>query len=67
MLSNISTFVPGVGWYVGIPFNQTQPFRLQIAEYAEKIMGEHLLGFQCANGKCNQIAPYSISNRMDRT
>lgn len=49
MLSNITSLLPELGWYLGIPFNQTDPFRLQIAELAENIMGDGLLGLQAGN------------------
>lgn len=34
---------------LGIPFNDTTDFRLQIAEHGEAILGDKLLGFQAAN------------------
>ncbi|KAJ7185481.1 glycoside hydrolase family 79 protein [Mycena filopes] len=48
MLANISSLV-NVKWYLGVPFNDTSDFRLQIAEYGEGILGDNLLGLQVAN------------------
>jgi hypothetical protein len=48
MTNNISTLVPGVRWYLGIPFNDTN-WRLQIAEYGQNILGDHLIGLQGGN------------------
>ncbi|KAJ7461813.1 glycoside hydrolase family 79 protein [Mycena galericulata] len=48
MLSNISALV-NVKWYLGVPFNDTSDFRLQIVEYGEAILGDNLLGIQVAN------------------
>ncbi|KAI0341170.1 hypothetical protein BDW22DRAFT_334247 [Trametopsis cervina] len=48
MLNNVSAMV-GVKWYLGIPFNDTQHLRLQIAELGEKVLGDNLLGFQLGN------------------
>ncbi|KAI0643303.1 hypothetical protein C8Q79DRAFT_915544 [Trametes meyenii] len=48
MLGNVSSLV-NCRWYLGIPFNDTSNWRLQIAEHAESILGENLLGFQAGN------------------
>ncbi|KAJ7923331.1 glycoside hydrolase family 79 protein [Mycena leptocephala] len=48
MLSNISSLV-NVKWYVGVPFNDTSNFRLQIVEHSEAILGDNLLGIQVGN------------------
>ena len=48
ILSNVSSMVD-VNWYLGIPFNDTQDLRLQIAEVAEAILGDRLLGLQAGN------------------
>ncbi|KAJ7092343.1 glycoside hydrolase family 79 protein [Mycena belliarum] len=48
LLSNISSLV-NVKWYLGIPFNETAPFRLDIVHHGEAILGENLLGLQAAN------------------
>ncbi|KAJ6595642.1 hypothetical protein DFH09DRAFT_144191 [Mycena vulgaris] len=48
LLSNISSLV-NVKWYIGVPFNDTSDFRLQIVEYSEAILGDNLLGVQVAN------------------
>ncbi|KAJ7126148.1 glycoside hydrolase family 79 protein [Mycena epipterygia] len=48
LLSNISSLV-NVKWYVGVPFNDTSDFRLQIVEYSEAILGDNLLGVQVGN------------------
>ncbi|KAJ7640830.1 glycoside hydrolase family 79 protein [Mycena polygramma] len=48
LLSNISSLV-NVHWYIGVPFNDTSDFRLQIVEFGEAILGDHLLGVQVGN------------------
>lgn len=49
MMGNISSLLPDLGWYLGIPFNQTDPFRLEIAELSYSILGDKLLGLQAGN------------------
>lgn len=34
---------------LGIPFNQTKPFRLDIVEHIVPVLGDHLLGLQAGN------------------
>lgn len=34
---------------LGVPFNDTTNFRFQIAEVAEAVLGDNLLGFQAGN------------------
>ncbi|KAI0073210.1 hypothetical protein K474DRAFT_1666888 [Panus rudis PR-1116 ss-1] len=48
MLSNVSSLV-NTKWYLGIPMNDTTNLRLQIAEAAESILGDNLLGLQLGN------------------
>ncbi|KAJ7168530.1 hypothetical protein C8R46DRAFT_1267699 [Mycena filopes] len=48
MLANISALV-NVQWYLGIPLNDTQHIRLEIAEVAEEVLRDNLLGFQVGN------------------
>ncbi|KAF9484215.1 glycoside hydrolase family 79 protein [Pholiota conissans] len=48
MLRNISSLV-NVRWHLGIPFNDTQNFRLAIAERGQQILGDHLMGLQVGN------------------
>ncbi|KAJ7238587.1 glycoside hydrolase family 79 protein [Mycena haematopus] len=48
MLANISSLV-NVQWYLGIPLNDTQNLRLIIAEVAEEVLGNKLLGLQVGN------------------
>lgn len=48
MLSNISNMVD-VKWYIGVPFNDTSDFRLEIVEFSEAILGDNLLGVQVGN------------------
>ncbi|KAJ7634683.1 glycoside hydrolase family 79 protein [Roridomyces roridus] len=52
LLGNVSALVD-VKWYLGkflsVPFNDTSDFRLQIVEYGEAVLGDHLLGIQVAN------------------
>ncbi|KAI0739382.1 glycoside hydrolase family 79 protein [Daedaleopsis nitida] len=48
MLAHVSELV-NVKWYLGIPFNDTVNFRFEIAELAEDMLGDTLLGFQAGN------------------
>lgn len=48
MLANVSALVD-VNWWLGIPFNDTSDWRLEIAQTGEAILGERLLGFQVGN------------------
>jgi hypothetical protein len=48
MLRNISSLV-NVRWHLGIPFNDTQNFRLAIAERGQQILGDFLMGLQVGN------------------
>lgn len=55
-MANISDLV-NVGWYLGVPFNDTAPFRLDIVKYSTAILGDRLLAIQGGNepdlyGKC---------------
>ncbi|KAG6857115.1 hypothetical protein H0H87_009242 [Tephrocybe sp. NHM501043] len=47
LAKNISSLV-NVRWYMGIPFNDTN-WRLVIAEKAQSILGDHLIGLQAGN------------------
>ncbi|KAJ3821688.1 hypothetical protein F5880DRAFT_1580313 [Lentinula raphanica] len=48
MMRNISDFV-NVRWFVGIPFNDSSNFRLEIAQSAQDILGDYLIGVQAGN------------------
>ncbi|KAF8064386.1 glycoside hydrolase family 79 protein [Lyophyllum atratum] len=48
MMRNISSFV-NVRWFLGIPFNDTSNFRLDIAEQGQAILGDYLIGLQVGN------------------
>ncbi|KIM79709.1 glycoside hydrolase family 79 protein [Piloderma croceum F 1598] len=48
MMANISALV-NVYWFMGIPFNDTSDFRLQIAEKGQAILGPYLVGLQVGN------------------
>ncbi|KAJ8520351.1 hypothetical protein ONZ45_g2843 [Pleurotus djamor] len=48
IMSNITSLV-NVGWYLGIPFNESTSFDLRIAEYSQAVLGDHLLGLQAGN------------------
>ncbi|KAJ3727373.1 hypothetical protein DFJ43DRAFT_1001722 [Lentinula guzmanii] len=56
MMRNISDFV-NVRWFVGIPFNDSSNFRLEIAQYAQEILGDYLIGVQA--GECNEPDLYA--------
>ncbi|KAI0673206.1 glycoside hydrolase superfamily [Trametes maxima] len=48
LLSNVSALV-NAKWYLGIPMNDTSNLRLQIAEAADAILGDNVLGYQVGN------------------
>ncbi|KAI0369500.1 hypothetical protein BV20DRAFT_946072 [Pilatotrama ljubarskyi] len=48
LLSNVSALV-NAKWYLGIPMNDTSHLRLQIAEAADVILGDNVLGYQVGN------------------
>ncbi|GLB44466.1 putative glycosyl hydrolase family 79 C-terminal beta domain [Lyophyllum shimeji] len=48
MMRNISSLV-NVRWFLGIPFNDTNSFRLGIAEQGQAILGDYLMGLQAGN------------------
>ncbi|KAH0833859.1 glycoside hydrolase family 79 protein [Lanmaoa asiatica] len=48
MMARISTLT-NVRWYLGVPFNDTQNWRLQVAEVGESILGDYLVGLQAGN------------------
>ncbi|KAI0791077.1 glycoside hydrolase family 79 protein [Abortiporus biennis] len=48
VMANISSMV-NAKWYLGVPFNDTTNFALQIAEYGQAVLGQNLLGLQVAN------------------
>jgi len=47
-MRNISSLV-NVRWHLGIPFFNTTPFNLDIAERSQVILGEYLIGLQAGN------------------
>lgn len=48
MLRAISSLV-NVRWHLGVPFNDTQNFRLGIVEQGQQILGDYLMGLQVGN------------------
>ncbi|CDO77500.1 Glycoside Hydrolase Family 79 protein [Trametes cinnabarina] len=48
LLSEVSSLV-NAKWYLGIPMNDTSHLRLQIAEAADAILGDNVLGYQVGN------------------
>ncbi|KAK2460443.1 hypothetical protein APHAL10511_007608 [Amanita phalloides] len=48
MLGNISRFT-NIRWFLGIPFNATNPFRLDIVHTSQAVLGDHLIGLQAGN------------------
>ncbi|KAF9003830.1 hypothetical protein BDZ89DRAFT_967337 [Hymenopellis radicata] len=48
LMKSISSFV-NVRWFLGIPFFQTDPFDLSIAEQGQSILGDLLIGLQAGN------------------
>lgn len=47
-LGNITNLL-GVKWWMGIPFNDTSKPRLRVAEVAEQVLGDNIVGFQLGN------------------
>ncbi|KAE9392594.1 hypothetical protein BT96DRAFT_864152 [Gymnopus androsaceus JB14] len=48
MMRNISELI-NVRWFIGIPFNDSSNFRLEIAQSAQAILGDYLIGVQAGN------------------
>lgn len=48
MMRNISSFV-NARWFLGIPFNDTTNFRLDIVNRGQAILGDYLIGIQAGN------------------
>ena len=48
-MANISALVKGTKWYLGVPMNDTNNLRLEIAQVGEAILGDNLLGLQVGN------------------
>ncbi|KAF8995399.1 hypothetical protein BDQ17DRAFT_1365778 [Cyathus striatus] len=48
IMNNISTLT-NVKWFLGIPFDDATDWRLQIAENAQNILGDNLMGLQAGN------------------
>lgn len=47
-MRNISSHL-NVRWYIGVPFNDTSNFRLEIVEQGHIILGDYLIGLQVGN------------------
>ncbi|KAJ3810183.1 glycoside hydrolase family 79 protein [Lentinula aff. lateritia] len=58
MMRNISDFV-NVRWFVGIPFNDSSNFRLEIAQSAQEILGDYLMGVQAGDAIGNEPDLYA--------
>jgi len=48
VMGNISKLT-NVDWFIGLPFNDTANPRLELAEIAQSVLGDHLLGMQLGN------------------
>ncbi|TEB33938.1 glycoside hydrolase family 79 protein [Coprinellus micaceus] len=48
MMANISDLIP-VKWFLGLPFNDTSTFHLDIAEHGQEILGDNLVALQAGN------------------
>ncbi|KAI5118878.1 hypothetical protein M0805_003553 [Coniferiporia weirii] len=48
-MSNISNFLPTIQWFLGVPFNDTVNPRTAIAELAQSVLGDKLIGLQLGN------------------
>jgi hypothetical protein len=63
MMANVSTLV-NANWWLGIPFFTLNPLNLDIMVAGERILGDHLLGFQVGNepdlyvGHKHRTSPY---------
>lgn len=47
-MRDISGFV-NVHWYLGVPFNDSSNWRLEIVEQGQAILGDYLIGIQAGN------------------
>ncbi|KAF4612358.1 hypothetical protein D9613_003768 [Agrocybe pediades] len=73
MASNISAML-NIGWFFGIPFNDSVNWRLTIAEQAQNILGSNLLGLQAGNepdfyqqfGRRQTYSPAMYSNEIQQ-
>ncbi|KAH9914074.1 uncharacterized protein BXZ73DRAFT_81750 [Epithele typhae] len=69
MLQAVSTLT-GAKWFLGIPFNDTANPRLQIAEQADAILGNNVVGYQVGNepdlfaGHGRRPATWTIQNYL---
>ncbi|KAF9556467.1 glycoside hydrolase family 79 protein [Agrocybe pediades] len=72
MTNNISSML-NIKWFFGIPFNDSVNWRLDIAESAQNILGDNLLGLQAGNepdfyqqfGRRQVYSPDMYSNEVD--
>ncbi|PAV18473.1 glycoside hydrolase family 79 [Pyrrhoderma noxium] len=48
-MANISSMLPTIKWFLGVPFNDTQNPRTEIAELAQQMLGDKLVGLQLGN------------------
>ncbi|KAI0698275.1 hypothetical protein BC835DRAFT_1335400 [Cytidiella melzeri] len=48
MMANISTLL-NINWFLGVPFNDSVNIHMEIVEQGERILGQHMLGFQVGN------------------
>ncbi|KAF6757669.1 hypothetical protein DFP72DRAFT_890314 [Ephemerocybe angulata] len=67
MQNNISSLV-NVKWFLGIPFNDSVNWRINIVEEGQPILGQNLLGLQAANEPDfyvsfgRRVAPYGVAD-----
>ncbi|TDL22798.1 hypothetical protein BD410DRAFT_860283 [Rickenella mellea] len=47
-MGNISSLLP-IEWFIGLPFNDTNNPRRELAEIAQKVLGKNLIGMQLGN------------------
>ncbi|TEB29048.1 glycoside hydrolase family 79 protein [Coprinellus micaceus] len=70
MLANVSAMVP-VKWFLGLPFNDTSTFHLEMAEYGQAILGDNLIALQAGNepdlyaAHEKRLPPYLPENFVD--
>lgn len=48
MMNNISSLL-NIGWFLGLPFNQTETFDLNIGMLGQEILGDNLVALQSGN------------------
>ena len=59
-MANVSHFLPSVEWFLGVPFNDPNDPRPELAQFAQNVLGDSLIGLQLGN----EPDIYGSSDRM---